>query len=225
MERTVRKDNEAIGLKLVQLLPKIMLMYVTTELRWYFKEDVLFIRKWFENNHNLYFSKTAARDDYYLPQPGKNDSGIKLREGNIEVKTRQGKGQKIKFGKTQGGYLESWTKWSFGVNTSDELAKKIIEKRKFDWLKTTKTRLGFKLVETSKGIEVRNIKEDPENGCQIEYTRLKIREDVWYTFAVENFGATKTDLYQSILKEIGSGAALNPEASMGYPEFLSKNYF
>lgn len=199
-------------------------MYPTQELRWFFKQDVVFIRKWFEQNHQMYFSKTALRNDYYLPQPGKKNMGIKLREGNIEVKTLHSR-EKTKIGKISAGYLEGWTKWSFKIDTSDELVKKIVDQHKFGWLKTTKTRMGFKMIETRKGIEVRNIKEEHENGCQVEYTRLKIKKDTWYTFAVEKFGNADPNLYEPFLKEIASFVSLPAKNSMGYPQLLNKYYF
>lgn len=199
-------------------------MYPTKELRWFFKEDVVFIRKWFEQNHKMTFSKTQSRDDYYLPQPGKKDNGIKLRERNIEVKTLHGR-QKTKIGKNAGGYLEDWKKWRFELKPSDELARQIIEKNKYNWLKTTKTRMGFKMVKNRRGVEIRDIKEELENGCQAEYTRLKIKNDTWYSFAVETFGSPKINLYGQILNEIALSLTLLLKDSMGYPEFLDKYYF
>ena len=200
-------------------------MYSTKELRWFFKEDMPFIRQWFEQNHQMNFDKTTAREDFYLPQPGKKENGTKLREGNIEVKTRKGSVERIQFDKKSGGVLEHWTKWSFEVDPSDQLATKIIDQQKFNWLKTTKTRMGFKIVKTNKGSEVRNIKAELKDGCQVEYTRLKIKKDVWYTFAVENFGNGDKKLFEPIIKDISSGVRLTFKDSMGYPEFLDKYYF
>lgn len=200
-------------------------MYATRELRWFFKEDVPFITKWFRQNCGMTFAKTEARQDFYLPQPGKSDSGIKLREGNFEVKTRKGKARLIKINENCAGYMESWEKWSFGVKPSDELANTIVEKNKYNWLKTTKTRMGFKIVKIRGGAAWRNIKDELQNGCQVEYTLLKIKNDTWYTLAVENFGNTNSNLYDPVLSEIAAAVSLPQKNSMGYPEFLNKYCF
>ena len=62
--------------------------------------------------------------------------------------------------------------------------------------------------------------EYPSFGCQIEYTRLKIKDEVKFTFALEWFGEEELNFDLSLLSEILGKHELQTEDSMGYAEFL-----
>ena len=197
-------------------------MFKTKEIRWFFPNQDQAIAKWFEENGYL-FENTEARIDYYLPLKEKEDIGIKLRDNNIEIKHRTARSEKSKLVSGAKGYFEKYIKWSFSSAENNSLVQEITEEEKYDWLPVKKERIGFKLTEASNG-ELKRVKlEDfPDFGCQIEYTRIKIKDDIAYTFALEWFGDKELKIDLSIIKEIIGENRLRSIDSMGYAEFLNK---
>lgn len=197
-------------------------MFKSKEIRWFNSNEDLAISAWFEENGYL-FENTEARIDYYLPLKDKEDIGIKLRENNIEVKQRVSRSEKVKLVPRVKGYFEEYVKWSFSSAEDDSLAHEITEGDNYDWIPVKKERIGFKLTEISNG-EIKRIKIDefPDFGCQVEYTRIKVKDDIYYTFALEWFGDKELNIDLSILKDIIGENRLKASNSMGYAEFLNK---
>ena len=134
-------------------------MYKSKEIRWFFSENNEPIEQWF-SGRGMLFSKTKPRTDYYLPIPGKEDISVKLREGNIEIKQRHGQPVLHHLTKNAIGYLEDWVKWSFDVEDNDELAKNIIQAKKYSWFEVYKERIGVKLTANADGTSaILDIKE------------------------------------------------------------------
>lgn len=197
-------------------------MYNSKEIRWFYKTEVESIRNWFEENGYI-FENTEARTDFYLPLKEKEDISIKLREKNIEVKQRLNRSDKEKLTSRVKGFLENYTKWSFSSAEDDSLFHEITEGEKFSWLDVKKERIGFKLKKDNNANIIRvPIEEFPDYGCQIEYTRVKINEEIWYTFALEWFGDQELKFDFSLLDEIVGDNKLKASDSMGYAEFLNK---
>ena len=193
-------------------------MFETREIRWFFQTNDSQISKWFEEN-NYSFGKTDPRTDYYLTLD-KEDPGIKLREGKIEIKNRINRSEKEELGNAE-GYFEEYQKWSFSSSEDDSLYQEIVQKNKYNWIPLAKERLSFKLKEDENN---RLVKADPEeylsSGCQIEYTRVKLKNQTWFTFGLEWFGGKELDLNPSFVNEIMGNTKLKAENSMGYAEFL-----
>ena len=195
-------------------------MFSTKEIRWFFHTEVQSISNWFEEN-GYTFENTEARTDYYLTVIEKEDIGIKLRENNIEVKHRTKRSEKEKLTNQAEGYFEKYVKWSFSSAEDDSLTHEITKEEKYDWLPVRKERLGFKLKKDVHGNIIRvGLDEYPSFGCQIEYTRLKIKDEVKFTFALEWFGEEELNFDLSLLSEILGKHELQTEDSMGYAEFL-----
>ena len=197
-------------------------MYNSKEIRWFHRKEVDSIRIWFEENGYI-FENSEARTDFYLPLKEKEDISIKLRENNIEVKQRLNRSEKENLTQRAKGYFEKYIKWSFSSAENDSLFHEITEGEKFNWLPVRKERIGFKLKKDNNANIIRiPMDEYPAFGCQIEYTRVKIKEEIWYTFALEWFGDQELKFDLSILNEIIGENKLKATDSMGYAEFLNR---
>lgn len=197
-------------------------LYKSKEIRWFLSEKSNTITKWF-SDHNMDFSKTQARTDFYLPVPGKVDISIKLREGNLEIKQRNGEPESNHLTENAIGYIEDWVKWSFEIKDDDELAKSIIKDKKFNWIEVYKERIGVKLSVNSDGtIAILGLKDRIPFGCQVEYTRLLINGKEWFTFGFEWFGEKYLEVNSKLIDDILGDSKLLLKESLGYGEFLNK---
>ncbi len=197
-------------------------MYRTKEIRWFSNTEDPEILRWFEEN-GFTFENTEARTDYYLPLKEQNDIGIKLREGNIEIKQRIHSSDEQKLVKRVKGHFENYIKWSFSSSNEDPLIHSIIEEEKYNWLAVRKERIGFKLKENQNGSIIKvKMTEYPKYGCQIEYTRIKVKNELWYTLGLEWFGSKELEFDLSILNKMLNKNRLKSENSMGYSQFLNR---
>ena len=197
-------------------------MYQSKEIRWFERVPDKNILEWFASQ-NLSFNKCKPRIDFYLPIQGNNAIGVKLREGNVEIKTRVTQPEHLMLTETVSGFSEIWNKWSFGADKSDPLANEIINEKKYEWLEVYKERIGIKMVPGSDGEpEIRSISENLSSGCQMEYTRLLIKEKTWYSFALEWFGEPAFDPGEEFFLRMLGETILHSENSMGYPELLHR---
>jgi len=197
-------------------------MYKSKEIRWFSRTEDQSISRWFEEN-GFTFENSDARTDYYLPLRNQNGIGIKLREGNIEIKQLISRSHKEKLAKSVKGYFEHYIKWSFTSAEEDPLFDEIIKEEKYSWLAVKKERIGFKLKENQNGSIIRvKMDEYPEFGCQVEYTRLKVKDELWYTLGLEWFGEKELKFDFSLLSKIFGDQQLEEENSMGYAAFLDR---
>lgn len=198
-------------------------MFKSREIRWFYPTELKSVEKWFMDN-GYTFENADPRTDYYLPLKNQDDIGIKLREGNVEIKQRIARTKKENISELANGYFENYIKWSFSSAERDPLFQEIIEGEKFNWLGVRKERIGYKLKENQNGSIIRvKLDEFPEFGCQVEYTRIKIKEELWYTLCLEWFGEKEIEIDLSILDEMLGDQELKASNSMGYAEFL-KNF-
>ena len=198
-------------------------MYKSKEIRWFDKEENKIITKWF-SDLGIKFSNINPRTDFYLQIPDRVDMSIKLREGNVEVKQRSGQPELFELTNSAKGYLENWVKWSFDVEANDSEATSIIKEKRYNWIEVYKERLGVKMtLKQDDSLKIHNIKEILPAGCQVEYTKLKIKNKEWFTFAVEWFGDSFFELNKLHLDAILGETAVRENNSFGYNEFLNNN--
>lgn len=193
-------------------------MFKSREIRWFTDHEEVSITKWFEG-HGQSFQDSVARTDHYLPQH-KKDTGIKLREGMVEIKQRQGKPQQAAICPNANGYFEEYVKWSFKIAESDPLSEAIISENKYGWTKVRKTRLGLKLTMKEQKPELVDITEQVPYGCQLEYTRVQVLGKTWYSFGLEWFGEKFIKVNPDLISEILGNHKLLLKDSMGYAQFL-----
>lgn len=197
-------------------------LYKSREIRWFFKNNNHYIMEWF-SNQGIEFSKTEPRTDFYLPLPGKEDLSIKLREGNIEIKQRTQSPVGHSLTARAIGSLEHWDKWSFDVEDQDGLSTSITKEKGYNWTAVYKERIGVKVTTNDDGtVDIRNIKEEVSFGCQIEYTRLLIDKEEWFTFGLEWFGSQDQKIGSELLEKLIGASTLYQKDSMGYNAFLNK---
>lgn len=197
-------------------------MYKSKEIRWFTEKENSFVINWF-SNQGVTFSTIKPRTDFYLPLPEKEDISIKLREGNMEVKQRYGQPSLYELAQNANGYLEAWVKWSFDVVEADQLSNEIINLRKYNWVEIHKERLGLKItLEEDGSWKIHQIKEMLPSGCLLEYTKLKIKDKVVFTFAAEWFGESFIELDKHYLNQIFYRTEFNENDSLGYNAFINK---
>ncbi len=194
-------------------------MFRSKEIRWFKDYTDPAIEDWFVR-HGQTFETASPRTDFYLPT-GKDDITVKLREGNIEIKQREGTPQPGTLTAATEGIYEDWVKWSFNAGKDDRLSNEITGANNYDWIETIKTRIGVKLTRDTFGkLQVLPIKTFVDSGCQIEYTHVIASGKTYYTFALEWFGEKDMEIGEALLAEILGDVILNREDSMGYGEFL-----
>jgi hypothetical protein len=195
--------------------------YASKEIRWFFRPGNRTIEQWF-GNLGKEISKTTPRTDFYLPIPDKDDISVKLREGNIEVKQRSVGVVQHKLTSNAHGYLEDWIKWSFDTEDQDSLVHSIIDDKKYDWIEVQKERIGVKVtVGVDGSIQIKDIKEMVPFGCQIEYTRLEVMGQEWFTFGLEWFGKQHFELPSGITSELLKNETMTLLDSKNYNKFLN----
>ena len=203
------------------LFSNIQAMYRSKEIRWFSPTEDKRITAWFKAGKPG-FEATYARTDHYMPLPGKNDMGFKLREGKLEAKVRTGVPRIGKLTDKAEGYLEDWVKWSFNVSKDDPLANDILKGGKYSWIGVYKERMGLKLTE-DKNARTRflDIMDQIDFGCQIEYTRIYVLGQQWFTFGLEWFGDKHLEPDPEVVSDILGDSSLKIDESMGYSEFFN----
>ncbi len=184
-------------------------MYRTKEIRWFFKKKREPLEKWFKR-HDLQFVTSTAETHRYLDIK-KSDLNIKLREGQLEIKQRQGPQTRTTL-QMANGFCEQWTKWSFGIET--------LEPYRNEWIEVIKNRLAVNVVLAHGNLAIRPVNFEVESGCQVEYTRLRIGKSTWYTFGLEWFGNKKVTLTEPFVADLFDFSHFTIKQSMGYATFL-----
>ncbi|MGB0932170.1 MAG: hypothetical protein ACPGVB_15410 [Chitinophagales bacterium] len=193
--------------------------FKSTEIRWFSSSK--------EELWNIYQSlpqvgegiRESDRIDYYLQTDSLN-TGVKIRQGNHEIKVKYREDELQKY-----GLIEHWQKWSTKEeqNILNTIDPQLLE----DWIAIEKKRFKKKY-EIWNFDEVHFTDKDfLDEGCGVEFTELKIgsNREIVYTFGIEAFG-TKNDSRDNFLAAIQylklDFSVLEEFDSFGYPEFLSK---
>jgi hypothetical protein len=192
-------------------------MFQSTEVRWFSEKPHSDIVDWFELK-GVSFERTNPRTDFYQELESE-ELGIKLREGKVETKKRIRQLGLHEFSDDVHGTIEIWNKWSFGIEKSDIEATNIIHNGLTGWTAVRKERIGVKAI-FKNGWEYLPMSEFPENGIQIEYTRITVQERVLYTFCLEAFGIEQPDIKTYPLQKIVGKSVLLGQDSYSYPKLL-----
>lgn len=190
----------------------------TKEIRWIFKNNNSNIEHWFES---LGFETLELRVDQYLDLNNRY-IGVKLRDGNIEIKHSIESQSKGSLTPRACGYFEEYIKWSFKVEENELLYANITKGACKEWVGISKRRKAAKLKYENEEIAIYPIEESLEFGCQLEYTEIELDENLWYSFALEWFGAKHIDIKPDFISEILGGTKLNSKESKSYMVFLSE---
>lgn len=173
-------------------------MYKTKEIRWFFEGENKHVLNWFDNRQKNVFDK---RKDFYLHLKN-DDIGVKLRDGNIEIKHRVRERARGCLYPEVTGYFENWVKWSFGAEDKDPLYTQVLNGNHGQWIEITKERFAVVVTEENGKRIIDSQLQDVEYGCQIEYTKVHLLGGEWHTFGLEWFGETCLELESNFMTEI-----------------------
>lgn len=185
-------------------------MLTSIELRWFCRGTLpAEVQDWF-NSEALGEAPEAPeeREDFYLLLPECETLGIKLRQERLEIKWRKAELGVLRFGDNVEGKAEKWVKWICEDKTLESLVTVDVES-KANWVGVVK---------------VRSLRKYP--NCSFEITRLTIKGDAWWSFALEAYGeeANLMDNLQSaanLVFQTYAGSNFQVQDSFAYPKWLA----
>lgn len=192
----------------------------TLEVRWFYPGSLpVAVTNWFDTlGKNP--SNPDTRTDVYL-QSSSPDLGVKLRQGNLEVKYRQQQLGNIQIDRFPEGHVEQWSKWICNEVPSSEAGKQ-------GWIQVDKVRYQrFYRVEFLDRIQLISIDTPRQNAAAIEITDLQLRGQSWWSIACEYLGNNISidreflPLVHSLL--LNSPLSTSTPISGGYPQWLIEN--
>ena len=198
--------------------------FKTIEVRWFYSgtlPDQVF--DWFDTLGEP-LAAADTRTDIYL-QSSSPDLGIKLRQGNLEVKYRQAKLGSIAIDNHPVGQVEQWSKWICIDDLSGLTPERIADKP--GWIEVSKIRYQrLYQVNFNENIRLISIPKPTANAAGIEVTQLKLADQIYWTIACEYFGDRLELPHQflSLVQSLMSGFPISnspPLISGGYPEWLN----
>lgn len=190
-------------------------MYPTTEARWFVPGTVLpEAEAWFEALGPAV--DEAVRTDCYLVPRAENEPGIKLREGNLEVKTRTDVLGRERLALRVTGQIETFDKWSFPLAPEAPPVGQ-------GWAEVNKTR-RVRTFAREDGAVVET-PDEVETGCDVELGEARLGERVWWTVCLEAFGPDEAVRLEVLLQTAarvfaGDAPLLDVEHSVGYVGWL-----
>lgn len=185
----------------------------TNELRWFCREPHAGLRQFFDRLSPEQVSHEKRIDDYLLN--GREDLGVKMREGRLEIKTRGAILGRQRIGPVQ-GMLEAWTKRGFIP------VKGAISPRDSGWVAVRKNRWATLYTPNGNGTEYQALSDTSPKGIQLEYTELNIGPDLWYTVGLEWPAEAEIPITNLPFASVMEDGNLDPGLSMSYPMFLKK---
>lgn len=165
-------------------------MLTTYELRWFYPGTIpQDIELWFEQNCLIeQLQPPEEREDLYLYSPRCDFLGIKLRQGQLEVKWRKAELGIVRFGEFVEGKAEKWGKWLCCDATEESFQPNLVLGDP-SWVSVQKVRFSqlYQILSEFPPQPV-SAHEDIDNGCTVELTHLIIQENAWWSLAFEAFG-------------------------------------
>ncbi|MBD2345345.1 hypothetical protein [Anabaena subtropica] len=203
-------------------------MLTSNELRWFYPgripED---IKVWFQQHCLINQEQSPEkRDDVYLYVPESDFLGIKLRQGNLEVKWRTAELGVLSFGELVAGKAEKWAKWTCSDSTG-EIFQPATVLDKSSWVTMQKVRY-LQPYQVLPDFSVQPVVSDEniDNGCSLEITELLIQNNTWWSLALEANGEdfrlmTNLQVTAESIFTTYRGAKLLAINSYAYPHWLS----
>ena len=200
--------------------------FPSIEIRWFWAgEAPPSVRLWFLKGREV--SEPSARTDHYLLGVGP-DLNIKLREGRIEVKQRQGPPHRFELSARRTGWQERWIKWSFALDRAPGYIAGV-EEDPGAWLAVHKRRYLRTFAWEEDGIQETGNETFLPVGCNAELTELVVENRTWYSIGLEAFGEKGKD--EEVLLTAAASLLAGPEApevplerSQSYAAWISEFY-
>jgi hypothetical protein len=193
------------------------------EIRWFFRGTLpLEILAWFDAGVDQP-AQPAERVDHYLHLGQLDSLGIKLREGNVEIKLRQCKLGTVQFHQQVAGQVEHWRKWSFALAVAP-LQDLLVPTSA--WLPVHKSRrLRRYQVAADEALSLISPDVYPDRGCDLEVTQVRVHSQAWWTVGFEAFGPEarlRKNLCRAVEQVLKNPPplALTVDDSFAYPRWL-----
>lgn len=195
------------------------MLFKSSEIRWFSRNrEILWdlYKKIPEEGEGF---REEGRTDYYL-KSGTINTGIKIREGNHELKVKSGEDEDLGY-----GVMEHWIKWS--SSEQENILNTVEDRWLDDWTGVEKKR--FKKRYEIINQEDLNIscEEFVDEGCGAEFTEIFLieLEVKLYTLGLEAYstsGHQKENLNLCLDHLEVESAELREIDSFGYPELLHR---
>ncbi|MCA6074057.1 hypothetical protein [Fulvivirga sedimenti] len=166
-----------------------MHVFLSYELRWFARNPIGQIEYWF-SEHSAKLTGHWDRTDEYLKTNSPQFS-VKVREGRLEFKLRGEQG--INPLAALPGNACFWKKWSYELL---QLPPAGLFPEKTDVIEIQKERiLRYTSADTN---DVTSSLPPGSAGCQIEYSRISIGKNIYYSFGLEAFGPGKEQMIHEL---------------------------
>ncbi|MFB2970121.1 hypothetical protein ACE1CD_14190 [Aerosakkonema sp. BLCC-F183] len=203
-------------------------MLITSELRWFNRGKIPpEINDWFNADvFGEHYQLPEEREDIYLYIPECEYLGIKLRQQRLEIKLRKAELDTLSLGDHIEGKVEKWVKWSCEDATAESLIPADALKAS-PWVSVKKVRSQRKY-QVSAEASVTSVPVDKaiNEGCNVEITQLDIKDNLWWSLALEAFGEDANLMYN--LKTVAvwlfqtyPNFKLQLQNSYAYPKWLA----
>lgn len=196
-------------------------MWTTAEVRWFYEGAIPDeVAAWFRQLKGEIMIQPPRTDRYVRPTDAAMN--VKLREGRVEVKRRDGSGRLERWTPQIAGQIGRWRKWGFAAQADalDDLGGQRY------WIAVTKARrMRSYWVDADGRTEPVRWGDLPARGCDIELSRVTVRDTVWWSLCLEAFGDEESlaerlrRTAQHVFTQ-GSPPELSAEHSYGYPAWL-----
>jgi hypothetical protein len=191
--------------------------YLTAELRWFVNGRIPLEPKKFIQSHKPELWTSESRTDEYIVFPNSKSVGIKLREGNLEIKSWVGELGSVQVGGSD-YRIHSWEKLSVPVQgwSSDEL----------ETISADKARRVTRFVSGKSGIKQYSPEKEVPEGCDVEISEVEINGQSFWSLCFESFGPKSGlltvlgSIASEVFPEVDKGSTLNSRKPQSYPEFL-----
>jgi hypothetical protein len=197
--------------------------FESIELRWFYSGSLPDeIANWFDTLLGEPLAAADARSDFYL-QSSSPDVGVKIRQGNLEIKHLQQQFGKIEIDRFGQSQVEQWSKWICHDRSASPTAGKQ------GWIQVDKVRQQrLYQVEFSDPIQLIPIGTPSKNAAAIELTTLQLRGQTWWTIACEYLGDNISidrqflPLVRCLIHKYPLSISI-PSVAGGYPQWLMTN--
>jgi hypothetical protein len=197
--------------------------WTTAEVRWFHRGEVpAYVMAWFASADSA-VELEPPRVDHYLRLFEREDLGIKLRAGRIEIKQRHAS-VAVTLTSRACGLVELWQKWGYGVvdEAENEPAPAVdpawvaVEKRR--WMRTYDIAAGGAIEPVPRSLT-------PQRECSAELTAVRIGDQAWWTLGFEAAGQEETlrptlEAVAAYVLAQKSAPILDLANSYGYPQWL-----
>lgn len=199
-------------------------MVTTAELRWFCRGPLPgAVENWFQQSCPGEVEPPEERTDHYLAIPDCEYLGIKLRQGQLEIKWREAKLGVLQSGELA-GQSEKWRKWSC-QSVPDTLPEADLVTGR--WISVAKSRSQRRYqVFPNQSLTAVPVAQSLHQGCSVELAKLSVAATAWWSLAFEAFGeeADLVNVLQIVAHHVlqtYSGLKLQVQDSYAYPQWLS----